>query len=153
VAAEWLFGDVPGNPEGTTYANRRALSASDVHAPLEAGIWGRQAEGVVSIVLNGGYEDDQDRGDEIVYTGHGGQVRGGRRQTADQALALPNLALARNVTDGVLVRVIRGPGGDPSQSPKAGFRYDGLFRVDPVAEPRFAASAARAPWGARANVG
>lgn len=126
----WIFGDVPGNPEGTTYADRRSLSEARVHAPLEAGIWGRQAEGVVSIVLNGGYEDDEDNGDQIVYTGHGGQPRGGRHQIADQELALANRALARNVTDGLLVRVIRGPRGDPRHSPKVGFRYDGLFRVD-----------------------
>jgi putative restriction endonuclease len=126
----WIFGDVPGNPEGTTYSDRRSLSEAGVHAPLEAGIWGRQAEGVASIVLNGGYEDDVDNGDEIVYTGHGGQARGGRHQIADQELALANLALARNVTDGLPVRVIRGPRGDPRHSPKVGFRYDGLFRVD-----------------------
>jgi len=125
----WIFGDVPGNPEGTTYPDRRALSAAGVHAPPEGGIWGRQAQGVVSIVLNGGYEDDEDHGSEIVYTGHGGQARGGTHQITDQELALNNLALARNVADGLLVRVIRGPRGDPAYSPKVGFRYDGLFHV------------------------
>ena len=33
------------------------------------GIGGTKAEGADSIVVNGGYEDDEDYGDEIIYTG------------------------------------------------------------------------------------
>ena len=32
--------------------------------------------------------------------------------------------------EGLPVRVIRGPEGDPSHRPAKGYRYDGLFRVD-----------------------
>ena len=98
--AEWIFGDVPGNPEGMSYANRKALAAAGVHAPVQAGIWGRASEGAVSIVLNGGYEDDIDEGDYVIYTGHGGQDLPGGRQVRDQELASNNLALARNALTG-----------------------------------------------------
>lgn len=36
------------------------------------GIDGNGTEGVSPIVLSGGYGDDVDLGDEIIYTGHGG---------------------------------------------------------------------------------
>ena len=39
---------------------------------MMAGIWGAQ-EGAYSIVLSGGYEDDIDELDYILYTGQGGQ--------------------------------------------------------------------------------
>ena len=52
--------------------------------------------GAESIALSGGYEDDADLGDVIIYTGQGGQENG--RQVADQELKLGNLALCRNPT-------------------------------------------------------
>src|SRR5215203_84011 len=71
--AERLFGHVPGYPEGSLFENRAELSESRVHVPIQAGIAGSQTEGAESIVLSGGYEDDVDNGDTIVYTGHGGR--------------------------------------------------------------------------------
>jgi SAD/SRA domain-containing protein/HNH endonuclease len=47
-----------------------------------AGIAGSESEGADSIVLSGGYEDDEDLGEEIVYAGHGGRDWGGGRQVA-----------------------------------------------------------------------
>ncbi len=44
-----------------------------------AGISGSESEGADSIVLSGGYEDDEDLGDEIVYAGHGGRAGKGRQ--------------------------------------------------------------------------
>lgn len=42
---------------------------------MVAGIAGNVKMGkVVSIVVAGGYEDDDDRGDEFTYTGSGGSV-------------------------------------------------------------------------------
>lgn len=67
-----FFGEVPGYPRGSLFLNRRDLSTSGVHRPMMAGISGGGDVGADSIVLSGGYEDDFDLGNVIVYTGHGG---------------------------------------------------------------------------------
>ena len=69
---ERIFGHIPGIQEGQTFANRIELSLARVHPPTQAGISGSQNEGADSIVLSGGYEDDKDFGDVVIYTGHGG---------------------------------------------------------------------------------
>jgi putative restriction endonuclease len=125
-----LFGDVPGVQNGDLFPSRAAASQAGVHRPTMAGISGGQAEGADSIVVSGGYEDDRDFGDEIIYTGHGGNDPASGRQVADQRLEAGNLALAVSADRGLPVRVLRGAGGDPQYSPPSGFRYDGLFYVD-----------------------
>jgi putative restriction endonuclease len=60
---ERLFGAIPGIPLGTAFADRRSLAQAGVHRPLQAGISGAGAEGADSVVVSGGYEDDQDYGD------------------------------------------------------------------------------------------
>jgi hypothetical protein len=56
---------------GTPFPSRAAMSEAGVHRPLLTGIAGGEGEGAESIVLAGGYEDDQDYGAEITYTRHG----------------------------------------------------------------------------------
>lgn len=68
-----IFGEIAGIPEGTIFESRLELSRAGVHRPTQAGISGTGKEGADSIVLSGGYEDDQDEGNLIVYTGHGGR--------------------------------------------------------------------------------
>jgi putative restriction endonuclease len=97
---------------------------------LIAGISGSEKEGADSIVLSGGYEDDEDLGDEIVYTGHGGRDTESRRQVADQRLTRGNLALAHSSIEGLPVRVVRGANLDSIYAPRSGLRYDGLYMVD-----------------------
>ena len=80
---ERLFGHVPGYPEASRFKSRAELSKAGVHRPTVAGISGSEREGADSIVLSGSYEDDQDLGDEIVYTGHGGRDPESGRQIAD----------------------------------------------------------------------
>src|ERR687893_3103150 len=93
--AERIFGHVPGYPEGTLFEDRAELRESRVHRPIQAGISGSQTEGADAIVLSGGYEDDADHGDVIIYTGHGGNDPETKRQVADQELRQGNLALAK----------------------------------------------------------
>lgn len=112
------------------YASRQEAHDAGVHGPLQAGISGAAAEGADSIVVSGGYEDDQDLGDTIVDTGHGGNDPNTGAQIADQVLERGNAALARNYSERLPVRVIRGTNGEPTFSPKTGYRYDGLFDVD-----------------------
>jgi putative restriction endonuclease len=124
------FGPIPGVSVGDQFADRTALFAAGVHRQMQAGIAGAGAEGAESIVLNEGYEDDEDLGDEIIYTGEGGRNPNTGVQIADQQLKKGNLALARSRTDGIPVRVIRGPKLKSPFRPPQGYRYDGLYRVE-----------------------
>lgn len=125
-----FFGELPGISEGQEFDNRIELSVSNVHRPLQAGISGSQNEGADSIVLSGGYVDDVDNGDEIIYTGHGGRDLASGKQVVDQELTKQNLALTINCQQGLPVRVIRGANHKSIFSPKIGYRYDGLYRVE-----------------------
>lgn len=109
---ERLFGHAPGYPEGSTFNSRTELSRARVHMPIQAGITGSEREGAESIVLSGGYEDDVDYGDEVVYTGHGGRDPHTGRQIHDQPFSRGNRALALSKQNGLPVRVIRGGGTD-----------------------------------------
>ncbi|MGW2743264.1 YDG/SRA domain-containing protein [Streptomyces sp. NPDC001450] len=124
------FGAVPGVDVGQPFADRRALAAALVHRPNQAGICGTAEQGAESIVVSGGYEDDEDYGDVIVYTGQGGRDPDTGRQVRDQELIRGNAALVTSLTTGAPVRVVRGAGGEPEYSPTTGLRYDGLFRVE-----------------------
>lgn len=124
-----IFGEISGINEGATFTSYVELNKSRIHTPTQAGIAGSQKEGADSIVISGGYEDDQDFGDEIVYTGHGGRDGSGK-QIADQTLTRGNLALAKNEIDGLPIRVIRGAHKGNPFAPASGYRYDGLYRVD-----------------------
>jgi len=129
MPADRIFGEILGYPEGAEFESYKALNAAGVHLPRQAGISGSQEEGADSLVVSGGYEDDQDFGDEIIYTGHGGRDESGR-QIADQTLTRGNMALAKNEIDNLPVRVIRGAHKGNSFAPESGYRYDGLYRVD-----------------------
>jgi putative restriction endonuclease len=123
------FGHVPGHPPGTWYASRRELYDAGVHRHLQAGIVGSQYEGASSVVLSGGYEDDDDRGDVILYTGEGGRDATTKEQVKHQQLSRGNLALAKSCLQGLPVRVIRGAGCKSRFAPESGYRYEGLYRV------------------------
>jgi putative restriction endonuclease len=82
--------------------------------------------------LSGGYEDDKDFGDIVLYTGEGGNWRG--KQVENQMLKRGNLALAKSCAAGFPVRMIRGGGGSKRRQlgslRKGEYRYDGLYLVD-----------------------
>jgi putative restriction endonuclease len=125
-----VFGHIPGYPVGSRFENRAALAEAGVHRHRQAGISGSATKGVDSIVLSGGYEDDQDLGNVIIYTGYGGRDPTTGRQVSDQPFSLWNRALAYSSLNGLPVRVIRGEGHESRYSPSAGYRYDGLYLVD-----------------------
>ncbi|MGB3201456.1 MAG: YDG/SRA domain-containing protein [Nodosilinea sp.] len=127
---ERIFGHIPDYPVGSWFESRAALSEAGVHRPPVAGISGTEAEGADSIVLSGGYEDDTDWGDEIVYTGHGGRDQATGKQITHQQLRRGNLALAKSRLKGLPVRVIRGSTHKSDHSPPHGYRYDGLYCVE-----------------------
>ena len=123
------FGAIEGVGAGSNFKSRRELYDAGVHRTLQAGIVGRQKDGAESVVLSGGYVDDEDFGDVIVYTGDGGQNDKGQ-QVSDQDFEGKNQALFRNHLEDVPVRVIRGASHRSDHSPTDGYRYDGLFRVE-----------------------
>jgi putative restriction endonuclease len=116
-----VFGEIEGVKPGSQFQSREALARAGIHKPTQAGISGSIKECADSIVVSGGYEDDDDKGDVIIYTGEGGKDPNSNKQIRDQILAGRNLALARNITTGQPVRVTR--------SIKVGYQYDGLFNV------------------------
>ncbi|MGW4379341.1 YDG/SRA domain-containing protein [Kitasatospora sp. NPDC004531] len=126
----FMYGPVPGVEVGKVYANRRALFDAGVHRQLQAGIAGTKVHGAQSIVISGGYEDDEDHGDVVIYTGQGGRDPNTGQQVAAQQLTRGNAALVTSVSTGVPVRVIRSLADHQRKSVVAGYRYDGLFRVE-----------------------
>ena len=98
------YGSIPGVSVGQLFVDRKALHNAGIHRGLMRGI----APNGESIVLSGGYVDDIDEGDLIVYTGEGGRDPDSKVQIAHQTLTGGNLALAENFTDGNPIRVSRG---------------------------------------------
>ena len=124
-----VIGHVPGVHVGATWPSRKAVMSDEAHRAEQAGIAGTGATGAESIVVSGGYEDDQDNGWEIIYTGHGGQDSS-RRQVTDQTFdSSSNAALQTSSLTGQPVRVIRGPHRGSPYAPESGY-HDGLFRVE-----------------------
>jgi len=125
-----IYGHIPGYPPGSMFETRADLSYAGIHRPRIAGICGSGREPAESIVLSGGYEDDEDHGDEIIYTGHGGRDAETGKQMMHQTLTKGNLALACNKLTGLPVRVIRGTQLPSPHAPPVGYRYDGLYQVE-----------------------
>ena len=124
------FGAVRGVEAGHHFLNRAAVALAGVHRPTQRGISGGKEEGADSICVSGGYVDDRDFGDVIIYTGEGGRDPSTRKQVADQSWTnSKNAALVVSELEGLPVRVVRGPKGEKAHSPKEGYRYDGLYRV------------------------
>lgn len=111
---------------GAKFDDRRALHAAGLHpGSLQGGIspQGR------SIVLSGGYVDDIDEGELVIYTGQGGRDPNTGRQTGDQKFERGNDWLRHNCVEGIPVRVTRGYQLDSPYAPESGYRYDGLYQI------------------------
>lgn len=125
-----IFGDIEGIEEGHHFQNRREMMPTSFHRNWAAGIDGNGAEGTAAIVLSGGYEDDKDYGDEIIYTGAGGNDPNTKSQIADQSWSTSgNAGLLKSMNEGLPVRVIRGHQHNSSFSPSHGYTYAGLYSV------------------------
>ena len=123
-----MIGEIEGVIEGQIFENRRELHDANVHRGLMRGI-GARGE---SIVLSGGYVDDQDNGDEIIYTGEGGRDPNTGLQVSDQTLTGGNLALFNHYREGNPIRVSRGSNADSPFAPPTGYKYGGLYRIENV---------------------
>ncbi|KAK1260280.1 SUVH2 [Acorus gramineus] len=130
-----IIGPIPGVHVGDVFFFRMELCVIGLHGQVQAGIDyvpANRAQGgepiATSIIVSGGYEDDEDCGDVLVYTGHGGKERNNCRQAVDQKLESGNLALERSMHYGIEVRVIRGFKSERSPTGKV-YVYDGLYRI------------------------
>ncbi|KAK4356909.1 hypothetical protein RND71_022519 [Anisodus tanguticus] len=131
-----IVGAIPGVLIGDVFFFRMELCVVGLHGQAQAGIdyvpASQSSNGepiATSLIVSGGYEDNQDGGDVIIYTGHGGQDKYSR-QCVHQELECGNLALERSKHHGIEVRVIRGfkYEGSGSASDKV-YVYDGLYRI------------------------
>jgi putative restriction endonuclease len=127
---ERIFGEQPGWIEGSHFQDRKSLAEVGIHPPRVAGISYSESEGADSVVLSGGYADDEDQGDIIIYTGMGGRDPATTKQVRDQDFDRGNKALGINKNEGLPVRVTRGSDHKSPHSPVTGYTYAGLYRVD-----------------------
>ncbi|XP_071698506.1 histone-lysine N-methyltransferase family member SUVH9-like [Rutidosis leptorrhynchoides] len=129
-----IVGAIPGVIVGDVFFYRLEICVVGMHGQVQAGIdylsSSQSSNGepiATSVIVSGGYEDDEDAGDVIVYTGHGGQDKNSR-QVAHQKLEGGNLAMERSMHYGIEVRVIRGFRYENSPSGKV-YVYDGLYKI------------------------
>jgi putative restriction endonuclease len=125
-----IFGEIAGIGEGHWFEGRKEMMPTSFHRNWGAGIDGNGKEGTAAIVLSGGYEDDFDSGDEIIYTGAGGNDPNTGKQIEDQTWDnRGNAGLLKSMNEGLPVRVIRGFNHKSDFSPKSGYTYAGLYSV------------------------
>lgn len=129
-----IVGSIPGVYIGDLFFFRMELCVVGMHGQAQAGIdyvpASQSSNGepiATSIIVSGGYEDDEDAGDVIIYTGHGGQDKFSK-QCVHQKLEGGNLALERSMHYGIEVRVIRGIKYEGGVTSKV-YVYDGLYRI------------------------
>jgi putative restriction endonuclease len=79
-----ILGHVPGISPGTFFRDRQELHEKQLHRGLMRGIAPHRS----SIVLSGGYVNDEDMGNVIIYTGEGRRDPNTGRQVAEQQLIL-----------------------------------------------------------------
>ncbi|KAE8728917.1 Histone-lysine N-methyltransferase, H3 lysine-9 specific SUVH1 [Hibiscus syriacus] len=129
------IGVVPGVEIGDIFFFRMEMCLIGLHAPIMAGIdyMGlKVSQGeepvAVSIVSSGGYEDNSEDGDVLVYSGQGGNVNNKGMEITDQKLERGNLALEKSLHRGNEVRVIRGVKDISNPTGKI-YVYDGLYKI------------------------
>ncbi|KAJ6794578.1 histone-lysine N-methyltransferase family member SUVH9-like [Iris pallida] len=130
-----IIGSIPGINVGDIYFFRMEICVIGLHGQVQAGIdyvpasLSSSGEPVAtSIIVSGGYEDDDDKGYELIYTGQGGQDRNAHKHCIDQKLQRGNLGLERSMAYGIEIRVIRGIKCDKSPTGKV-YVYDGLYKI------------------------
>ncbi|KAF2300875.1 hypothetical protein GH714_017968 [Hevea brasiliensis] len=129
-------GVVPGVEIGDIFFFRIEMLLVGLHAQSMAGIDCMVVRGeiedllAVSIVSSGGYDDEAEDKDVLIYSGHGGNVNSNKKdkQIADQKLERGNLAMERSLHRNNEVRVIRGMKDSISATAKV-YVYDGLYRI------------------------
>ncbi|XP_019421210.1 PREDICTED: histone-lysine N-methyltransferase, H3 lysine-9 specific SUVH6-like isoform X1 [Lupinus angustifolius] len=126
-----ILGSVPGVEVGDEFQYRVELNMIGLHRQSQSGIDYLKHNGKIlatSIVASGGYADDLDNSNVLIYTGQGGNVMSSDKEPEDQKLERGNLALKNSSEEKNPVRVIRGYGSMDGR-PKT-LVYDGLYLVE-----------------------
>ncbi|KAD3336989.1 hypothetical protein E3N88_32509 [Mikania micrantha] len=130
-----IVGPLPGIHIGDVFCFRMELCVMGIHGQNQAGIdylSSRQSSNgepiATSVIVSGGYEDDEDSGDVIIYTGHGGQDKNSR-QVVHQKLEGGNLGMERSMHHGIEVRVVRGFKYKGVAGDKV-YVYDGIYKIE-----------------------
>ncbi|XP_057520612.1 uncharacterized protein LOC130800904 [Amaranthus tricolor] len=135
-----IVGPIPGVEVGDIFNYRIELAIIGLHGPLQGGIGtikiGKQPV-AISIVASGGYANEVQSSDVLIYTGQGGNGTGADKQPEDQKLERGNLALKNCIDKKTLVRVVRGCKDTKSSDTHDGrartvatYTYDGLYTVE-----------------------
>ncbi|XP_028801856.1 E3 ubiquitin-protein ligase ORTHRUS 2 [Neltuma alba] len=139
------FGPIPAENDpvrnqgvlvGECWEDRLDCRQWGAHFPHVSGIAGQSNHGAQSVVLSGGYVDDEDHGEYFLYTGSGGRDLSGNKRTSnvqsfDQKFEKSNLALKVSCLKGYPVRVVRSHKEKRSSyAPEQGLRYDGVYRIE-----------------------
>lgn len=139
------FGPIPAENDpvrnqgvlvGECWEDRLECRQWGAHFPHVSGIAGQSNHGAQSVVLSGGYVDDEDHGEYFLYTGSGGRDLSGNKRTSntqsfDQKFEKSNLALKVSCLKGYPVRVVRSHKEKRSSyAPERGLRYDGVYRIE-----------------------
>ncbi|PON64625.1 histone H3-K9 methyltransferase [Parasponia andersonii] len=125
-----ILGAVSGVEVGDEFQYRVELNMIGLHRQIQGGIdYVKHGSKILatSIVASGGYSDDLDNSDVLVYTGQGGNVMNSDKEPEDQKLERGNLALKNSMHEKNPVRVIRG--SESSDGRSRTYVYDGLYLV------------------------
>lgn len=149
---ERVIGHIEGVVPGAVFPRRRDVRNAHLHGDTQRGISRLKDEDgsfvADAIVLNGGYDDDEDGWTWVRYTGASPDADKGpdgktllRSQSWEYR---DNAALKLSYERGHHIRIIRGPKGDERYSLPEGYRYDGLYKITAI---RTAISKSPAPDG------
>ncbi|MEV5435921.1 YDG/SRA domain-containing protein [Streptomyces sp. NPDC052682] len=152
MGIERVIGHIEGVAVGAVFHRRADLMRAKLHRTNQKGIsWLEDRDGQEvgdAIVLNGGYEDDEDHWTWVRYTGASPDKdkdeRTGRLLRSQSWSYRDNAALKRSYERGHPIRVIRGYRGDSRYSLPDDYRYDGLYKIVAI---RTAVSKSPAPDG------
>ncbi|KAL7188474.1 hypothetical protein ACSBR1_038351 [Camellia fascicularis] len=135
-----IIGSVPGVDVGDEFQYRVELALVGIHRLYQAGIDYMKHGGMIiatSIVASGGYADDLENPDILIYSGHGGNITGqDKQQPEDRKLERGNLALKNSISAKNPVWVIRGSKETKLSTLDARakivltYTYDGLYTVE-----------------------
>lgn len=124
-----ILGSVPGVEVGDEFRYRIELNIIGLHRPIQGGIhYVKCGQKILatSIVASGGYTNNLDNSDVLIYSGQGGNMINSDKQPEDQKLERGNLALKNSFDDKSPVRVIRGSESSDGRT----YVYDGLYLVE-----------------------